>query len=165
MIIFIRYLFLFQPFFARPPLLLFLGQSECSRGFLKMERSCIGIEQEIKVSKEEAERTCKSANKMAKLATLTKEEVKFVKEVTKTGEIYDWSRCEFVNTLISGTLGKQRFFVNKVMDGEWESTNNDILLIQDEGKGQDDYTGENSKDSRKQNPHFFICKYQLQEKH
>ena len=66
--------------------------------------------------------------------------------------------------MISGALGKQRFFVDRVVDGEWERTNNDILLIQDEGEGQDDYTGENSKDSRKQNPHFFICKYQLEGK-
>ena len=71
-----------------------LGQSECSRGFLKVERkveskvesSCIGIEQEIKVSKEEAEKTCKSVNKKAKLAALTKEEVTFVKEVMKAGK-------------------------------------------------------------------------------
>ena len=67
--------------------------------------------------------------------------------------------------MISGALGKQRFFVDRVVDGEWERTNNDILLIQDEGEGQDDYTGENSKDFRKQNPHFFICKYQPEEKH
>ena len=64
-----------------------LGQSECSRGFLKVERSCIGIEQEVKVSKEEAEKTCKSVNKKAKLAALTKEEVTFVKEVMKAGKI------------------------------------------------------------------------------
>ena len=72
-----------------------LGQSECSRGFLKVERkveskvesSCIGIEQEIKVSKEEAEKTCKSVNKKAKLAALTKEEVKEVKKkVMKAGK-------------------------------------------------------------------------------
>ena len=46
---------------------------------MKVERSCIGIEQEIKVSKDEAEKTCKSVNKKAKLAALTKEEVKEVK--------------------------------------------------------------------------------------
>ena len=72
-----------------------LGQSECSRGFLKVERkveggkverSCIGIEQEIKVSKEEAEKTCKSVNKKAKLAVLTKEEVSFVKKEIKAGK-------------------------------------------------------------------------------
>ena len=40
----------------------------------------------IKVSKEEAEKTCKSVNKKAKLAALTKEEVTFVKEVMKTGK-------------------------------------------------------------------------------
>ena len=29
-------------------------------------------------------------------------------------------------TVISGALGKQRFFVDRVVDGEWERTNNDI---------------------------------------
>ena len=47
-----------------------------------------------------------------------------------------------------------------VEDGAWEKTEDDILLIQDEGRGQDNYKGENSNDSRPQIPHFFICKYQ-----
>ena len=72
--------------------------------------------------------------------------------------------CDLIqwqDNAISGALGKQRFFVNKVTDGAWEKTDNDILLIQDEGPGQDIYTGENSNDSRKQTHHFFICKYSL----
>ena len=50
-----------------------------------IEKSCIGIELEIKVSKEEAEKTCKSVNQAAKLATLTTKEVAFVKKVVKAG--------------------------------------------------------------------------------
>ena len=48
--------------------------------------SCIGIELEIKVSKEEAEKTCKSVNKKARLATLTPEEVARVKTEVKAGK-------------------------------------------------------------------------------
>ena len=61
---------------------------------------------------------------------------------------------------ISGALGKQRFFIKMVEDGAWEKTDDDILLIQDEGSGPE-YKGENSNDSRKPVPHFFICKYQF----
>ena len=64
------------------------------------------------------------------------------------------------NALIPGALGKQRFFVKMVDDGAWDKTNDDILLIQDEGTGPD-YKGENSNDFRDPVPHFFICKYQL----
>ena len=66
-------------------ILFFLGQQECSRGFIKMEDNCIGIELEIKVSKEEAARTCQSVNQEAKLATLTPKEVLLVKKVVKAG--------------------------------------------------------------------------------
>ena len=48
-----------------------------------------------------------------------------------------------------------------VEDGAWEKTDDDILLIQDEGNGHPLYSGENSNDSRKSIPHFFICKYKL----
>ena len=50
-----------------------------------IEKSCIGIEMEIKVSKEEAARTCQSVNQEAKLATLTPKEVLLVKKVVKAG--------------------------------------------------------------------------------
>ena len=53
---------------------------------MKMETSCIGIELAIKVSKEEAEKTCRSVNQEAELATLTPKEVAFVKKVVKAGK-------------------------------------------------------------------------------
>ena len=56
-----------------------------TRGLMKMETSCIGIELEIKVTKEEAEKTCKRVNQRAELATLTTDEVAFIKRVVKSG--------------------------------------------------------------------------------
>ena len=52
---------------------------------MKVETSCIGIELEIKVSKEEAEKTCKRVNQRAELATLTTKEVESIKRVVKEG--------------------------------------------------------------------------------
>ena len=56
-----------------------------TRGLMKVKTSCIGIELEIKVSKEEAEKTCKRVNPRAELATLTTDEVAFIKTVVKAG--------------------------------------------------------------------------------
>ena len=52
---------------------------------MKVKTSCIGIELEIKVSKEEAQKTCKRVNQRAELATLTTDEVAFIKTVVKSG--------------------------------------------------------------------------------
>ena len=48
-----------------------------------------------------------------------------------------------------------------IEDSGWDKTENDILLIQDEGTGPD-YKAEDSNDFRDPVPHFFICKYQLE---
>ena len=63
--------------------------------------------------------------------------------------------------IITGAIGKQRFFIKTVEDGSWKVRSNDILLIQDEGAGPD-YKAEDSNDFRDPVPHFFICKYQLE---